>query len=375
MKTHKTQITATALIVTIIVCLMGYRSVHAYSHLHCNGNNLRWPSHQVSWRASANGFPEGSRWRTALTTANSRWNQAPGDFTFYIRNWDEEHSNRGNDQDEIWFSRNQDVLNGAPAVCYYWYTCILGVHEFTEADIAFDADLDWSASDNVWTKWEYGGDYRPWGTTALHEMGHALGLMHVNSTYNIMGQDWTHIHANDESVRHYAGEDAGTGDIHLYGQTDNINKDDLGVSHWKYGSADGEYSEHVPCRIYNPDDTHVSREDEVVEGFKRYLVQAGQSYKVQFTFENNGYNDQEEVDVAHYVSTNRRITTIDTRVRAGTMTLDRNTVYTAMHTITLPNDLVVGGVYYIGVIVDYTGSITEFTGSNNATYLPIRIVP
>jgi hypothetical protein len=350
-------------------------AVHAYSHLHCNGNNLRWPDHEINWRAGQNSFPEGSSWRTALTTANSRWNQAPGDFTFGIRNWGEEHLGRSNSQNEIWFSDNQDVLDGAPAICYTRYICFLGIRDYIEADVIFDADVDWSTSTSVWSKRGYGGDFRPWGTTALHEMGHALGLKHVDYTYNIMGEDWTHIFSNGDDVRHYVGEDAGSGDVHLYGQTDNVNKDDLAVTHWKYGSADGAYSEHIPCRIYNLDDSNVSREDEVADGFKRYLVRAGESYKVQFTFENNGYFDHEDVDVAHYVSTNRWISTGDTRVRTGTMTLNRNTVYTAKHTITLPDDLVVGGIYYVGVIVDYTSEITEFINSNNATYLPIRIVP
>jgi hypothetical protein len=385
MKYHIVRVAGVMLVSVMIFC-SDDRTVQAYSHLHCEGHNIHWNGHAINWRAGANSFPAGSARRGALTTANARWNEAPGDFTFGIRNWGEENLGRSNGQNEIWFSRNQDVLDGAPAICYTRWNCywdLGGWHRnMIEADVIFDADRDWSYTTSLWSKTPYGGSRRPWGTTALHEMGHALGLKHVNSTYNIMGSDKTHIHAYSNiiddatvrSVRHYVGEDAGSGEVHLYGMTQTVNKDDLGVTHWKYGSPSGEYSSHVPCRIYNPDDSTVSREEEVPNGFKRYLVQAGESYKVQFTFENNGYNDYEDVEVAHYLSTNSVITTADTQLRTGTMTVNRNTVYTAKHTITLPDNLVVGGTYYIGVILDYDDNISEFCETNNATWLPIRIV-
>jgi len=105
-----------------------------------------------------------------------------------------------------------------------------------------------------------------------------------------MGRGWEHIHANAGEVRHYAGEDAGNGAVHLYGKTQTIHKNDLGVTQWKYWSAAGEYSNHAICRIYKTDDSAVARED--FNGFKRYKVKAGHEYKVQFTYENNGYYDK-----------------------------------------------------------------------------------
>ncbi len=100
----------------------------------------------------------------------------------------------------------------------------------------------------------------------------------------------------------------------------------------------------------------------------------GQTYKVEFTYENNGYYDKSGVDVGYYISTNDNITTLDTLIATSTKTLNRNKASTSTKTLTLPAWLVVGQTYYVGVIVDYTKSIAEYSSTNNATYLPIRIL-
>jgi len=359
-------------VVAALVCVWAADYGAGYSHWHCDGDNLKWPDEELKWRAGKNSFKSGTSWRDALNTVNARWNEAPGEFVFGVRNWGETYVGRSNSQNEIWFSDDQGLLDDAPAVCYYRYNCTGSNHKLIEADIVFDADLLWSKTTTQSSKTPYGGSYRPWGCTAIHEMGHALGLAHEDDTYNVMGQDWDHIHANNDAVRWYVGEDAGHGEVHLYGQTNTTNKNDLGVSHWKHGGAHGEYSEHVHCRMYYMAGGDVSRED--FDGWKRYKVNAGGSYLVEFTFENNGYYDKSGVNVAYYISTNDYITTGDDRIATRTLTLNRNKVYTPQHGITLPADLTVGQTYWLGVIVDYTGSITEFCESNNATWIPIRIL-
>lgn len=372
MNTRKTIISVIAAWLAVATFFAETSKSFRYYVCKSNGTIVKWPDKKINWRAAKNTFKP-IEWREHLLKANSRWNQAPGDFTFGVHTWSDSDVKRGNKQNEIWASNKQSILDGAPAICFRWAKCS-GTVQWREKDIIFDSKLKWSRLNNMYSKTTYGGDWLIWGATALHEMGHALGITHVNSTYNIMGSDQRHVMVNNGKVRFYAGEDGGNGEVFLYGKTKTGTKSDLGVTHWKYGKASGEYSAHWFCRMYYTNGNNVGwvpwRTD-----LRRYKVKLGNTYKAQFTFENNGYYDKSNVDVAWYISTNSNITTQDNRIRTSTMTLNRNKVYTTEHTVTIPSSgYEVGDELYLGVIVDYTGKITEFSNFNNATYLPILII-
>jgi hypothetical protein len=192
-----------------------------------------------------------------------------------------------------------------------------------------------------------------------------------------MGIDGTHLYANGWYVGYYAGEDAGNGEVFLYGAVDHPVRNDVGVTHWKYsrpGGRDNEYSEHILTVIYAMDGITVIGSD-AFRGMRRYQVRAGSTYRVEFTYENNGVDDFDEVNVGYYISTDDRITTRDRRFSTRTLTLNRNTVFTQNYSLTIPADLTVGQTYWIGAIVDYTDDIIEFVSGNNAAYIPIEIIP
>ena len=93
--------------------------------------------------------------------------------------------------------------------------------------------------------WEHGdaanpnnATYRPFQTTAMHELGHSVGLGHEADEHNIMGRDWEHIHVNGDTARAYAGEDACDG----RGPGASGVVEDLQVTTWEYEDPSGEYS-------------------------------------------------------------------------------------------------------------------------------------
>jgi hypothetical protein len=241
--------------------------------------------------------------------------------------------------------------------------------EITEADVIFDNQVSYTTSMSKTALWSHGGSFRPFQTTAIHELGHGAGLAHTNNTYNIMGQDWDHIHANGSTARAYLGEDAANGLVYLYGTTSSATED-LAVTHFKRSGASGEYSTHVPTVLRNSSGGSLSS---FVSGGERvYRVNRGQNVRLELSFENNGKTTQTR-NVGYYVSTNNIISTGDRFLESGNMTLGRNTVYTTYRTVTIPNDLVRGQNYWLGAVMDRTGALSEMSEVNNATYIPIRI--
>lgn len=343
------------------------------------GNNkIIWPGKQIRYRTAAGSFPPGSIQRSGLTRALGRWHECPGDFTFLTPIWDDVDVGVHNGESEVWFTPDPCVgavhfglikWNGTSA-------------EFIESDVVFstipcwdDPLIPWAINSNSqFNIMIYGGTQVMWEPAAVHETGHGVGLAHTNNTYNVMGDPATHVHANNGRIREYVGEDAGNGTVFLYGETDAIFSDDVGVSHWKYGWADGEYSRHELTQIFTSDGSTVIGSD-AFEGVRRYNVKAGSTYKVQFTYENNGLGAMTNVSVGYYISTNNHITTCDTLFSSHTRNFYRDTVYTMKQSLAIPSNLTIGQTYYLGVIVDYTGQYFEVTEANNATYIPIKIIP
>lgn len=350
-------------------------SAFAASYETCLGEELRWIDNIVTVRADQASFPAG-RWRDALQQAVDRFNLNPSPFR-YSMTIDSDGVGLNNGQNEVWGSTDDTVLHGAPAVAYRWWTCywLSGnvVHNMDEVDVIFNygSPWRWASSESKSGLIRYGGSLRPMQTTAIHELGHGLPLSHVNTEYNVMGTDFEHISVNGSTARAYLGEDAADGAVFLYGLSSTL-RQDLGVVHWKYSGVSGEYSDHDKTQLYDSSGAILSNFDD--GGETRYRVHRGQTVLAEFTYENNGASTHSNIQVGFYISTNSLITTVDQpRIGGATLTLSPDDVFTFRTSVTIPNNLNSDQDYWLGVIIDDTGSISEMVEWNNATYIPIRV--
>lgn len=333
----------------------------AYSLRRVNGQVTKWNSNSIDVGAARVSFPQGNPYTDRLNSVFSKLNDNPSDFRLNLSF--ENNVRRGNRENETWFT---DSL-GPPAQALTWYTTGNNPR-VVEVDVRFDNRVNWGATFLKRMYWMYGGSARPFGTTAMHEFGHFYSLLHEPDEYNVLGQDWDHIHANSNRVEAYLGEDASDGLMSLYG-THSSNPQDVGVVHWRHTGSSGGYSTHGRTRIFDTSGNLLTRNSR--HGEPMYLVNNGQTIRAEFTIENNGASGQ-TVDVGYFLSTNDTITPMDRRLGGTQITVTPDDVWTREFTISLPNDLDPNTNYWVGLIVDETNNVNEFDGSNNATYIGIR---
>lgn len=326
----------------------------------------RWSGNNATMRASSVSFPAGSPYRTAVQNVVNRFSANPSNF-WITQQWGDTSVAFGNGQSELWFSSDSKY---SPAVAFPRTSIWTG--RITEVDVVFYNGVSYTPYMTKTSLWTYGGSSRPFESTLAHEYGHVAGLGHENRWYNIMGEDWTHIHVNGSTARSYLGGDACGGLLWAYG-TYAGNYRDLSVALHRYSHASGEYSKHKKAQMSYGTSTLTALPSSTFNGQQRYQVSKGQLVRAGFTFENQGYASA-NATVGYYISTNSTISTSDRRIGTGSISLPRGVQWQNDNTwLYIPSDLVSGQTYYLGAIVDYNGAISEVDENNNAAYHIIRV--
>ncbi len=351
------------------ICLGFLESAQAFTLVYCNSTSVKWSDPNVPMTAGADSFPPGS-YRDALTNTINKINTNPSNLRYSL-SYDEPVPTLGDGTDQIWFEDSNDPdnsLEGYPAVTYFYYSC--PGSRFSEADIIFDRQEPYITSTLTTNLIGYGGSNRPFQTTLTHELGHAFGLDHTNTIYNIMGEDYTYLHTNDSNSYSYLGEDATNGAISLYGFASN-RPQDLSVTHWKYKGVSGEYSTHQRTQIFDNNSNLLT--STTLNGEPVYSVSANQQIQVEFTYENNGA-DLQSPTVRFYISPDIGITTSDLQLASINRLLNRDQPDTLRDLITIPSTLT-PGYYYIGSIIDPDNNVAEVDETNNSTYIRVNLLP
>ncbi|MBY6242942.1 hypothetical protein [Methylosinus sp. Sm6] len=355
------------------VALFSSADAFAYSYSTCGGNPIKWSGNNVTMRASPNSFPTGY-WRNALQRAVDIHYRNPSKF-FFTLGTDDTTWSSGNGVNEIFGTTDASVHGGAPAAALTRRTCywLFGWHYgINESDIYFNYSSPWrwtgdELKTSLWTYNMNGAGLRQLQATAIHELGHSSGLLHESRWYNMMGTDFQHLWANGSTAYGYLGADAGQGTAFLYGWWSSAR--DFSVAHWAYSGVSGEYSTHRRTRVYSTAGAELPVAN--VANERGHFVRPGQRVQVEFTYENQG-SVTHTAPMRWVISTNDVISTADTTIGTGSITLTPGAHWTARTTVTLPNWLTPGKNYWIGVIADPLNATADNYRQNNATYIPVR---
>jgi hypothetical protein len=356
-----------------LLCNTG--SALAYRNYTCSifgaDHPIKFSSNNETVYASTVSFPS-RYWQDGIRDTVDKFNSNPSNFRYSLA-MKPGRVGRGNGQNEIWGDTGS-ILAGAPARAYLSWTCywFFGDHvHMDEADVIYNYGSPWTADTVKSSLIGYTGSLRAIQTTGAHELGHGLGLLHENRWYNIMGSDFKHIHVNGSTATAYTGEDAANAMIFLYGARSPA-WEDVGVVHWKYLGPSGQYSNHTKTEIY--DTSGAVLPTYTVNGETGYQVIPGQTVRAEFTYENNGANTHTGIQTGYYISTNDLITTLDRKIGSASFDLSRDVVFTSTVDLVIPSDLTPDTNYWLGVIIDDNNIIPEAVESNNATYVPIRVI-
>ena len=342
-------------IISLILLVISSNAL-GYANMTCKGQPITWDDAKAHLHISTQSFPRtvstGNEEELNIETEQDlilsgmhTWNRVgSSDFTFTAGYYDDTNQGFKNGRNEIY---RKALGNNGPlaytetrSLCYwagYWRT------EIIEADIVFNSSLPFTTETSTPVNFE---NITNFGIVTLHELGHALGLVHETQTVAVLNP-----------YEPNGGVPGSQGNRMLSPFADDVR----GLNHL-YGN-DNLYSELIPLP---------KKSD--CNGGSRNLIVSPSSIKrgKEITMEwgvSNLSTYPAELTVTFLLSIDRVIDP-DTDIVIGHRQVVIGQTSTLLfasskkETLTIP-DTIEPGYYYIGYYIDSEQQITETIEANN----------
>ena len=338
-------------IVPIAICMLAVvlsGTASAYEVDTCWGWDVTWDNDQTA-RLLPVSFPAGSVSRSDLLVAFGRWNDMRG-MSFEFENIVDDNNNTfnySNDRNEFaWHSSETD---GALAVTVISHDLCFFGQDIEEADIIFNNTVAWEFGAHDPRTEETTASFR---FTAVHEMGHFLGLNHEDDEMAVMLSTASGFHGGNGTLRAAPFPDDAQGARRLYPHSNS--ETDFSISNFRWVSANNT---------------------DLLLGSATQTVSPGGTFNSGFAFGNQG-KTRVEFPLYLVLSTNTTITTSDRVIATGSGWADPYFYGDFPFQLRVPNDMAAGD-YFVGAILDPDNDVAEEREGNNAVAFPgvVRVTP
>ncbi len=346
MKNKLIKILSLAITLAFIVFLP-LKIVEAGSFRTCNGTPVIWEGDPTTLISTIS-FPSGTIQRQDLDGVISKWNNLQGmTLEFSPLSTFGGNYGLGNGKNEIALQNisSLGLTTSHFDACFWWFES-QHIKEFdieiNPNNMQFGAPPEDNNSGN--NSFRY---------TAVHELGHALGLLDNNESgapsvlkQSLKGQCWC---GSSTSERVQPLSDDTHSSRFLYPSS--LTQRDLVACAFEVNQS----SKNVVTTMAN---TTIS-------------VRQGRNFNIRGSFGSFG-NTSENCDILFVLSTNNIISTSDRVIASGSGSAPPNSFGSFTWNATVPNNLA-PGTYFLGLIIDPNNRVSEYREGNNVVVLSTRV--